>query len=414
MRSLHTKTPYASGRRWAVCLVAACLTHYSAAHAQNNDPNASQVYKLVTYEVGGLVLQSADHPYDASAQERLRTPGGGPQGGYGGGMMGGYGEGGGYGLGGGMGGRGGSRRDAAFSAPGTGSMSSFGGDQPISIGALMHVIATTIAPTEWMEAGKGRMESFGTSLIVWQTPSVHESISSLLQQLADENSRSTTLSVDARWLLLDSDEVDVLVTNRESGIHQVDVAALDRFTRRSGSIRSVTHCMSGQLVYVVSGTRKNFVSSYIPVVGSADVSRPDIQLTRGESSTIYFLGETDAHYVNASESNVGYQPVVQTANLGALLEIRPTLLPRGDFVQVDLRSTITLAKPSSDGAPGGDVGMGPPHIDRVGIEIQEMATTVRLPRGRHILIGGMSSEPTSSETPEGGEKRQLYLVLRVG
>ena len=41
-------------------------------------------------------------------------------------------------------------------------------------------------------------------------------------------------------------------------------------------MRGMTHCFSGQLVYLISGTRRNIVSSYIPVVGSVEQPHGDI------------------------------------------------------------------------------------------------------------------------------------------
>jgi hypothetical protein len=66
-----------------------------------------------------------------------------------------------------------------------------------------------------------------------------------------------------------------------------------------------------------------------------------------------------------------------------------------------------------------------PRVDRLAVEMQELATTMRLPLGEPMLVGGMtyltpplrqtndsgsdSTEPQadSSETP------QLYLVLEI-
>ncbi|NLX95262.1 MAG: hypothetical protein GXY83_03710 [Rhodopirellula sp.] len=44
--------------------------------------------------------------------------------------------------------------------------------------------------------------------------------------------------------------------------------------RRPSTIRGITHCFNGQLVYLVSGTRRNVVTSFAPVVGSIDRERP--------------------------------------------------------------------------------------------------------------------------------------------
>src|SRR5205085_8198659 len=50
----------------------------------------------------------------------------------------------------------------------------------------------------------------------------------------------------------------------------VDRTVLAELTRRASSLRGLTNCFSGQGVYLISGTRRNVVRSYIPVVGSID------------------------------------------------------------------------------------------------------------------------------------------------
>ena len=46
----------------------------------------------------------------------------------------------------------------------------------------------------------------------------------------------------------------------------------------------MTSCLSSQLVYIVSGTMKNVVSSFIPVVGSIDSVDRDVQLAGAQAS----------------------------------------------------------------------------------------------------------------------------------
>jgi hypothetical protein len=92
---------------------------------------------------------------------------------------------------------------------------------------------------------------------------------------------------------------------------------------------------------------------------------------------------------------------------------------------VDLTSTITFG--------GDDAGVGeraaPPIVDRVAIDQQELATTLRVTLGEPTLVGGMSyvgdpakiSAPdvaVGAEAPAGGapaanETPQLYLVLEI-
>ena len=243
---------------------------------------------------------------------------------------------------------------------------------------------------------------------------MHAQIDNLLRQLYAGAGEHRTVTVDARWLLLDSNELMRLMPPNSAGSQQVDRVRLEDFTRRPTSIRGITNCFSGQLVYLVSGTRRSVVSSYVPVVGSIDRHDADEQLSpAGES--IRFVSE------NASGSDVGYRPIVERLNFGALLEIRPTLTRDKNVAIVDLKSTLTVL-----GQEPGNFGP-PPAVDRIAIETQELATTLRVPLGQPVLVGGLTYVPPSinsirdNAAGHGAERkptttaenRQLYLLLEL-
>jgi hypothetical protein len=123
---------------------------------------------------------------------------------------------------------------------------------------------------------------------------------------------------------------------------------------------------------------------------------------------------------------VGYQPVVEKATFGALLEIRPTLVPGDKAVVVDLRSTITaLAKPMAVLAAQPPQAIDAPQVDRIAMDTQELATTLSVPLGRPVLIGGLTRVASSAleeavsvgaaapASPVLKETPQLYLILEL-
>jgi hypothetical protein len=119
---------------------------------------------------------------------------------------------------------------------------------------------------------------------------------------------------------------------------------------------------------------------------------------------------------------VGYQPIVQTTNIGALLEIRPTLVSGGS-VMVDLKSTVTAEGDAEGGVELNAAGVGiAPVVDRVAIETLEFAGTLRMPLKKPVLVGGLTYSPSARGEDKaeltGGEiaaveRPQLYLVLEV-
>jgi hypothetical protein len=101
-----------------------------------------------------------------------------------------------------------------------------------------------------------------------------------------------------------------------------------------------------------------------------------------------------------------------------MLEVTPTLETTLDTAVVDVKSQVAdWAEPTpielsprqtsaSKQAVGSDIVM---VIDRLNLLSQEFCTTARLPVGKPILIGGMTSEPSQTGPATG----QLYLVLQL-
>ena len=135
---------------------------------------------------------------------------------------------------------------------------------------LTRVIVAVVAPETWSENGDGdgELQVLGTALVVRQSPAVHKQIEDLLDQLRKGSGKRKTVAIDARWLLLNSDDLEKLTTSDTEGNTQVDPTVLAEYTRRPSSIRGLINCFSGQLVFLVSGTRQSVVTSVVPVVGS--------------------------------------------------------------------------------------------------------------------------------------------------
>lgn len=63
-------------------------------------------------------------------------------------------------------------------------------------------------------------------------------------------------------------------------------------------------------------------------------------------------------------------------------------------------------------------GQGVPEVDQVAIETQELSTTLRIPMGQPVLVGGMTFRWPDDEKPvdakaEAKENAQMYLVLEI-
>jgi hypothetical protein len=392
------------------------------------------VYVLRTYEVSDLVVSIQDHPFALSPGGASKSFGGG---GTGGGMGGGGGmfsvpdprqnsglrtSGGGYA----------SVRLCQFGGGGGGAPSRDGESAgvvatpgSINMDDLKRVLVSTVAADSWAEngSGEGEVQSLGTALVVWQSPEVHEMIHGLLRQIRLGVGDRKTMTVDARWIFVNSDELDRLMVSDQQGVPTVDRDVLAEFSRRAGSIRGITNCFSSQLVYLVSGVRRNVVSGYIPVVGQVGPPADIEQLASSPSRSLVQFASDSSTLEGGNGAQVGYQPIVDKPNLGVLLEIRPTYLRDAGDAIVDLKSTLTNA--DEQVLPAGN-GTMPPTVDRIAIGTHEFATTLRMPLGKPVLVGGLTQVPPVTIVDEavesaasnqtagaGAESPQLYLVLEL-
>lgn len=411
-----------------LCCLTAVLTSLSLAQAQEaggrRQAGKTDLLTLATYPVGDIVFQVTDYPQNASPRglrSKIPLAPSGGRGGFGGGGGGGMGGGGAFSIPDpGVGASLHQETPFRFSQYGRGKAAPEGPSMAITIDALVRTITNCIAPDTWSANGMGQAEVsiLGDMLVVSQKPEVHRQISQFLEMVRRDAGKKRTVTVDARWLLLNSDELDQLLMKSEKpGPPIVNPEALAALSRRPTSLRAITNCFSGQLVHVVSGTEKSIVSSWIPVVGSVDWSRSENAVATTERPPIRFV--SDAYPVRGS--SVGYQPVLTNVNLGVVLEIRPIVVQGEKAAIVDLASTLTFRgeEPSSPARAGG--GVAPP-VDTVLLETARLATTLRVPLSKPVLVGGLSYSPaaamasasTAGDAKQGSrEARQAYLILSV-
>jgi len=391
------------------------------AQPQAQRGGADRQMVLRVYEVADLVVHVPDYVYSQGAENTLGRVTSGFAG---------------SGMGGGMGRIGGTGGMSGMMVPSGGPGGLPAGDaydaanRPgFTLPDLVRAITTVCGAESWSEVGgPGSIEILGLTLLVRQTDDVHKQIQDLLNQLRKGSGRRTTVSIDARWLVLNSDDLERLAPRDQQGEVQVDESVLDEFTRRPTSIRAMTKCFSGQLVYLVSGTRQSIVTSVIPVVGSIESPREsELEYAdRAAGNPFIFVALQEVGATPSTNRNVGYQPVVETCNFGASLEIRPQLVPDANAAIIDLRSTITApAKPmASLAAPPAQVD-GAPQVDRIAIDTQELATTLSVPLSQPVLIGGLTrvasstleapaSEAASAPAPAASQETpQLYLIVEL-
>ena len=273
--------------------------------------------------------------------------------------------------------------------------------------SVMDMITSTIKPVTWDHVGgPGSIARYQDRFIVVnQILHIHGEIESLLAQLRAKRATANTLVVELHWLWLDAAQHEQLVGNAKPTAAGrapwlVDAKALAQLADKVPGFRGQIACTNGQLVHLASGDRQSVITSAIPVIGSG----------------------------------VGYQPVIERPNVGVVIELRPSAVPGADAVILDVQSTVTRwskSRPIRIGAswppyqvtegatkdgphettaqPGGEASA---PVDRPVMPAQQLATTVRVPLGKPVVLGAMTFSATGAAGLVEASKNptQLYLI----
>ncbi len=254
----------------------------------------------------------------------------------------------------------------------------------ISWGPLMNAITSLIEPESWDEnGGEGSLQPIGGALAVNNTEAVHKKITEFFAALRRETDNLRTLAIDAQWLLLDETQLRGLniAGAKEAGTAaqaREQLASLPASVQRT---RARITCFNGQTVHLISGHLETKIQGAIPVVGGTEP---------------------------------GYQPTIALPHLGTLLQITALMLPGDDGVLVDLHSLATRSNREPQAVRlGGDGQFPNVQVDRTDTEAQQLATALRVPAGRPVLVGGMNFASQERAAERDATDRQLYLVIEV-
>lgn len=432
------------------------LGFFTEARSQQGKPAAIEAapeptYEVRVYNVADLIVPTPDYPYrglggpamgsgsamtgskdwgwgiagsmDSGMGERaMRGAGGSTMGGMAGGS------------GGAMRNSGGSRR-AAGSGLGNASgmmgpsaddaVESESGSLRFSIGALRLVIQQTVEPNSWEEAGgAATCLNLGGLLVVRQTAALHEQLKQLLDDIRREGGVPRPLTVEAHWLFLDTERLAEMAAglSRPTQTTATDPTARPAPTSKSGKSESIragqatlpntialspidrvvfnrlietsegyhgqVSCFDGQTVHIISGRQRTVVTDVTPIVASGAIA---------------------------------YDPEIEQRLAGAILQVRAALAPNGKMVVVDVESSVDhwdeaglpiqprgrVTQPEAGGQPPSPVA--PVEIDRLNLTVHRLQTTLRIPIGQPVLIGGMTWDPHHSNQ----SAKRLYFFVEV-
>ena len=326
---------------------------------------------------------------------------------------------------------------------------------------LIDTITSTIDPTAWEDVGgPGSIAPVASQqlLVVSQSRSVQEQVANYLDTLRRHVETRPQIRIEAHWLWLTEPELASLLGDQDkAGPEAGDVvpeAAWKKLRQEKrddadnaagnmvemNAFEAILKGQNGQLISGVSGRQTRVMISLIPVVGAAAVT--------GGGSGMGGMGPVSAPPQTPSCSpyertllteppGVGYQPICRTIQEGGALEVRPCVVAEGKEILLDLRSRFVQREDNPDAKPqtpapgvaagantgvvgstaGADSASARPSanmvqavaaaVDRPVIHHYRLESTLRVPVGRRVLVGGLTyGDPSADET-------NLYLFVKA-
>jgi hypothetical protein len=246
--------------------------------------------------------------------------------------------------------------------------------------SLRQLIVNSVDPQSWTENGglTGAFNTLGSVMLISQTQENHEKVAQLLKLLREAVKPDQAVCVRAYWLTLSAEDAAKVMGKDQASPKSAPVVPEELMASKYIYCQAQTTCFNGQAVYVFSGRQKTVIVDQNPVVG------------------------TDA---------TAFDPQTELRLAGVQLEVRPKLSQDGGRVVLDLSSVITERE---EGVPSRITEVRSAtsrpvlaEIDREDMLKQQMQTTVTVPVGKKVLVGGMTIEPSKLNG------QQLYLVIEA-
>jgi hypothetical protein len=253
---------------------------------------------------------------------------------------------------------------------------------------------------EWGDSGQCTV--FGKNLIVRQTEASQQRVADLLQALRSGGASVRSVTVEATWLALDPGQRDGLQAATADAAHGTPGASVSNLkvfrelARETAVFRGRIACLNGQRVHLTTGSRRVISSGATPTVG-----------------------------VGA----VGYSATTGVINVGAVLQVTPSISGDRHAAFVDVQSAVThWKKPddpikvtsesfvgSSDKSAAGPLKEELISIDRPNVGTQEWSTTTSIPLDVPVLVGSATLTDPSDDAAKltAGNRRELSLFIEI-
>ena len=293
---------------------------------------------------------------------------------------------------------------------------------------ITKLITDTVAPDSWRDSGGtvGSIRELQGQLIVTQTPENQKQLVNLLEQLRE--TRAIQVTIETRFLTVQRNFVEDLGVNfgatfnlNSSWSKNFSPIAIqqasDQFTQGPvtsvpGSLGKTVTSLSTSATYLDDFQVQMVLRATQASQRSTFVQAPRVTLFNGQRA--YMLVSTQQAYVSNLNATVGtgvsaFTPQISIVESGVVLDVSATVSADRKYVTLTLRpqlstlidlasfnfQTGTTANNTGSVVPGtGQVigGFSQPSgtIQEPEIQLTEVKTTVSVPDGGTILLGGQS------------------------
>jgi hypothetical protein len=271
----------------------------------------------------------------------------------------------------------------------------------VTMPALIDAIQSAVEPEVWETEEQASIRILGNTLLISATDSMHQQIGTFVNLLREHWGKLRTVSVTAYWIKAQPEEIAELLESPEgavAGVGLVDQTAWTEFLRTASTNERLVYSATlnghnGQTLHSVSGQERTVVVDGIPV-----------------ESTIH-----DRELETVVTEVVGLLPERRQFHEGAVLQVTPLATRGGNFLVLDLHTRVAELLDAADDVIRPAISIRDRQgnrtemmLDRAEYASCRLSTTIRCPKDRVVLAGGMTYDKALSADRPG-----LYLFVRT-
>jgi general secretion pathway protein D len=292
--------------------------------------------------------------------------------------------------------------------------------------AITKLIEDTVSSDTWKDNGgtTGSIRELGGQLIVTQTPENQRALVKLLDQLREQ--RALQVTIETRFLFVQRNFLDALgvnfnfsfgngtggvagnvpspITVTQSSSSFTDAASLGTAVPGNLATEATTPNLSTGITFLSDFQASLVVQATQDEVNSSNLTAPRVTLFNGQRA--YVLVSTETAYVSnltpvVGNGAAGFTPTISVLQSGVVLDVTATISADRKYVTLTLRPTLSVLQnllnfPVALAVGGGGTVVGgtsatvSSSIQEPEIEITTVRTTVSVPDGGTLLLGGQT------------------------